>query len=558
MRNLNKLLPLLFVLLSSVAVMAQNAVKAQKDQYFPISSQSEEAKQTFREALNLLWNARTQEYIVKSDEAIRLDPQFFMAHANRAIAEATFENGDSEKFIQKTLALPQENLSPAERILRRVVVALKDNKPDEMKKHADELIREYPNSTQSYSLAIAIARNFTKNTDEAYGYAKRLLEINPNHGPTWNQIGYYHLEKGDLAQAKVAFDNYMRLNPDEANTHDSMGDYYLAANDYNQAANHFDKAVAMGMSSSQERAEKARQMAQNKTDRPMPKAGMESTKDKTAESKGWDRQSDGIDRQTSGIDRQTGANQKDLFLPVSSTSQTAIKTYHDAITRIDHADVKAYHEKLNQAVKEDPGFFMAHAHLALSSSIDARNDSKFAEKSRELSGKVLALPQQSLTPAERIIREMIVKVNDGKEKEIQPLCDRLIQQYPENVEAYKFSADIARFILDDKETAFNYCNQLLQVNPDFGPAWNLVGYYQIDKGNLQEAKAAFDNYLRLNPEEANAHDSMGDFYLAAKQYDQAATHFEKAVAMGMDVSRERAEKARAMAQSGAGESDIEK
>jgi tetratricopeptide (TPR) repeat protein len=579
MKNLNKLLTLLFIMMCSFVSLAQEAVKAQKDQYFPISSQSEEAKEAFREALDFLWNARTPEFIAKSDEAIRLDPQFFMAHANRAIAEATFENkGQSKEFIEKTLALPQENLTTAEQILRQIVVALKNDKPEEMKRQADLMIRTFPNSTQSYALAMAITRNFTENTDDMYGYAQKLLEINPNHASTWNQVGYYHLAKNDHAKAKEAFDNYLRLAPNEANAYDSMGDYYLAVNENDKAATSFDKAASMGMTTSKERADKARQLAGNTSNKPQDKAGMDKQqsdwdkqtadadkrasdikrqdtdiKGQTADIKG---QTADIDRQTAGIDQQTGMSQPNQFLPVSSTSQTAIKSYHDAIKRVDHADVKAYHDKLNQAVKEDPNFFMAQAHLAFSSVIDARNkENNKADKSKQSIETALAIPQQSLTPAEQIIREMLVSLKDNKTQEIKPLCDELVQQYPENVEAHMLATDISRFILDDNELAFSYCEKLLKVNPNVGTAWNLVGYYHIDKGNLQQAKAAFDNYIRLNPEEANAHDSMGDYYLAVKQYDQAAMHFEKAVAMGMDVSRERAEKARAMAQSGAGETE---
>lgn len=603
---------MLVILTSSLAGMAQEAVKAQKDQYFPVSARSEEAKQTFREALDFLWNARFDEYRAKSDEALRLEPQFFLANANRAIAEATLDNNKekSNEFITKTLALPEGNLTPAEKILRQIVVALKDNKPDEMKRQADEMIRTYPNSIQAYSLAMAITREFTKDPDAMYGYAQKLLAINPNHGPTWNQVGYYHLQKGDLAQAKVAFDNYIRLNPNEANAYDSMGDYYLAAKEYDKASASFDKAASMGMTASRERGDKARELAKGGTAVNSGKESMDKTDwdkqtseaDKRAadidrqasdvkkqeadvhmqsadmerqaadmkkqapgvdnQTTAWNKQTEGIDKQTAGIDQQTGMNQPNQFLPVSSTSQTAIKSYHDAITRIGHADVKAYNEKLDQAIKEDPKFFMAQAHVALSDVIDAKNkkdtENGKADNSKASIETALAIPQQGFTPAELIVRDLLVTLKDNKTSEIKPLCDKLVQQFPENTEAYLLAVNVSRFILDDEDQAFAYCNQLLQINPNVGPAWNIAGYYHLEKGDLAQAKVAFDNYLRLNPNEANAHDSMGDYCLAAKQYDQSAMHFEKAVAMGMESSRERAEKARALAQEGAGEPDIEK
>lgn len=566
MKNMNKLLTLLLLLTSSIAMMAQDAVKGQKDQFFPSSSKSKEANQAFREALVFLWNARTPEYIAKSDEALRLDPQFFLANANRAIAEATFgEKNKSKDFIQKTLELPQDNLTPAERILRRLVVALKDDKPDEMKKQADEMIRTYPNSTQSYSLAIAVARNFTNNTDDIYGYAKRLLEIDPDNGPTWNQLGYYHLEKGELAQAKVAFDNYLRLNPNEANAHDSMGDYYLAANNADKAAEHFDKAASMGMTSSRERAEKARQLAQNaSSDRPKVKPGVEQQTDAAGHNADIHGKPDrplpkaGMEQQSSTNVPQSGANgNQNTFLPVSSTSQTAINTLHHAVDRVNHADVPSYKSKLNQAITEDPQFFLAQAYIALSDVMEGQ-ENKEKDNSKASIEKALSIPQQGFTPAEQIIREMLVSLQGNNIKDVKPLCDKLIQQYPQSTEAFMLAGDISRFILDDNEVAFSYFNQLTKANPNFGPAWNQIGYYHLEKGDLAQAKTAFDNYLRINPNEANAHDSMGDYCLAAKKYDQAAMHFEKAVAMGMDVSRERAEKARALAESGAGEPDDEK
>ncbi|NBC08846.1 MAG: hypothetical protein GVY26_16770 [Bacteroidetes bacterium] len=64
-------------------------------------------------------------------------------------------------------------------------------------------------------------------------------------------------------------------------------------------------------------------------------------------------------------------------------------------------------------------------------------------------------------------------------------------------------------------------------------------------GEMGKAKAAFEKYLELAPDEANAYDSMGEYYMVAKDYAKSAEHYDRAVELGMEDSKERAEKARA-------------
>jgi tetratricopeptide (TPR) repeat protein len=217
-----------------------------------------------------------------------------MAHANRALVAAS--NPKNEKagtYISSALLLPQDNLTQAEKIIRRMLVQIQTNrktlskndmsssssvdgnsatastiKTDKSKMKAtslkplcDELINAYPNNTGAYEVAIAACRFVDDNPDQAFAYTEKLIDINPTYAPAWNTLGYHWMEKGNMDKAAEAFKNYMRLAPDEANAHDSMGDYLMKANRFEEAANHYDKAVSLGMTGSRERAEKARNMA---------------------------------------------------------------------------------------------------------------------------------------------------------------------------------------------------------------------------------------------------------------------------------------------------------
>lgn len=256
MKKLNKLLIL------TALVFSTFALSAHEDNYLPLSTKSEEAKAAFHQALNFLWNSRMDEYRAKLDEALKSDPQFFAVHAHIAIAEYSFDNKEkSKEFAEKTLALNQDNLTPAEKILREIVVNLKDDNTKELKSLCDQMIETYPDNPQAYELAMAVNGKILDNRDAEARYAQRLVEIDPTQGPAWNQLGYYYMEKNDMEKAKQAFENYIKNNPDEANAHDSMADYYMKEGKYDDAVTHYEKAVAMGMEISRERAEKARSLA---------------------------------------------------------------------------------------------------------------------------------------------------------------------------------------------------------------------------------------------------------------------------------------------------------
>ncbi len=228
----------------------------------PVSTQNEEAKKAFMMAIDRIWNADFKGYEAKINEALEADPNFFMAHVNRAVvASMDEESKNLDKYVDKALALPQDGLTDAENIMRRMLIALKEDKRTEIRSISDELIKSYPDNLFSYGIAYNLARFTLDNQDEAIKYNRKMLALDPTFGPAWNQMGYYHMEHNNMDSAYIAFNKYADNSPNEPNAHDSMGDYYMKAKDYEHASQHFDKAVALGMDVSQEKADRAKSLA---------------------------------------------------------------------------------------------------------------------------------------------------------------------------------------------------------------------------------------------------------------------------------------------------------
>lgn len=84
---------------------------------------------------------------------------------------------------------------------------------------------------------------------------------------------------------------------------------------------------------------------------------------------------------------------------------------------------------------------------------------------------------------------------------------------------------------DWKAAAVEYA-ALTRLEPTNGQGWNLLGYAYANQGQVKEAVQAMEQYAKLEPNEPNPLDSLGEvlymnrkFAEAAKAFDQAAQRF---------------------------------
>lgn len=61
---------------------------------------------------------------------------------------------------------------------------------------------------------------------------------------------------------------------------------------------------------------------------------------------------------------------------------------------------------------------------------------------------------------------------------------------------------------------------------------NMMGYWTLQSGNMSKSKLLFELNIANHPESANVYDSMGDYYLVAKNKDKAIYFFQEALKRG--------------------------
>ena len=226
---------------------------------------------------------------------------------------------------------------------------------------------------------------------------------------------------------------------------------------------------------------------------------------------------------------------QDFFMPVSSKSKTAIKAYQQADELAANAQISAAKVELEKALAADPNFFMAQALSVYLAS---------QKETGDLIKKALAINQSNLSRAERIIREQLVILDKDPKAKTTNNLKKLVAAFPTTPQAYTWAALQSAFRNQDDEAALDYSQKLMVLRPDYGPIHNVRGYVYLRKNEMDKAKAAFEKYIALAPKEANAYDSMGEYYMTNKEYAKSAEYYDKANKMGMSEAKDRADKAR--------------
>lgn len=249
-----------FLLLFALLVSISFELPAQEN-YLPISSKSAAAKASYYKALSLGENAHIAEYLVEMNKAVQEDPGFFFAMAHLTLGHIAFDETDKAKeMITRALAVPTSGLTPAESILRKMLVAWNQDIKADPTAIMNELIAANRTTWQAYELAGNTAKFIVNNDAAALSHFQTMAKLRPDHGTAYNGLGYHYMAINDMKMAKTYFRKYIRVAPKESNAYDSMGEYYMNAKDYKKSAKYYDKATELGMESSKERAEKARSM----------------------------------------------------------------------------------------------------------------------------------------------------------------------------------------------------------------------------------------------------------------------------------------------------------
>lgn len=217
---------------------------SERDEKIPLSTESEDARVLYLRADALFEKVYIAEAVNLLEEALKEDPEFFMAAYGLATHYMFLE--DNREFLKyaSQAVRSETTLSKGENLLKTALKLLLEDRHADVTEYGKELVKLYPHDPDAYSHLTF----FQQITGDYEGQVKTLLravEIKDNPANIYNTLGYTYMALEQYDKAAAALDKYIQLNPDDPNPYDSKGDYYMEVKDYGKAYESFMEAVKM-------------------------------------------------------------------------------------------------------------------------------------------------------------------------------------------------------------------------------------------------------------------------------------------------------------------------
>jgi predicted Zn-dependent protease len=208
-------------------------------------------------------------------------------------------------------------------------------------------------------------------------------------------------------------------------------------------------------------------------------------------------------------------------IPVSTHSDEARKSVELAIDKyenglLDDAIVHAQH-----ATENDKEFALGYAVLSFVSRRTTPNAAAMAR------AKAL-LPQAA--PEEQLLARWMISIQEDNVLPAIMNMNDLIQHYPKNEHVLYLTSEWLYF-QQDYDRAQQAMENILQIDPNFSPALNILGhaYLQTAYPDPAKAVATLQRYVELQPGQPNAEKSLGEVLSQTGDDLDSAEHYGEAL-----------------------------
>jgi tetratricopeptide (TPR) repeat protein len=228
---MRRLLPPL-LLLPALALAADPAT-------VPITTSSPEARALYLEGRDLVERLKGTEAHLRTDQAVKKDPQFALAWLQWAQTAGTAK----EFFagLDKALATAS-HATEAEQKFIRAADAATNSRPEHQDALLAELAKQFPSDPRIHN-QIGLVAFGRQDWDAAIRELSRAVELDPKFTLPYNQLGYAYRFQGKLAEAEKTFQKYAELLPDDPNPHDSYAELLMRMGRFDESIARYRKAL---------------------------------------------------------------------------------------------------------------------------------------------------------------------------------------------------------------------------------------------------------------------------------------------------------------------------
>lgn len=205
-------------------------------------------------------------------------------------------------------------------------------------------------------------------------------------------------------------------------------------------------------------------------------------------------------------------------IPISTTSEEALKYFMEGRERFEDVELVPAASLFDKAIQTDTSFALAYLYRSQAGG--------GPESFRSNLDKAVSLMDKVSDGERNVILYDLAMADDNSLKQKEYL-DQLLLKYPfdkrVNMMAGRYYDN-----LGDYSAALIHYYKATELDRNFAPAYNRIGYCQSELNNYGEAEKAFLSYIDLLHGKANPYDSYAEFLLKFGKYDESIEQYRKA------------------------------
>lgn len=202
-------------------------------------------------------------------------------------------------------------------------------------------------------------------------------------------------------------------------------------------------------------------------------------------------------------------------MPLTTASNSAKAQFRTALDHLNNVEVMAARDAADRALKKDPDFALALLVRGLTSESFADGKS-YIEKAQA--------GRSAVTVGERHFIDAVAARRAGDMKKMTTAVKALAEAHPRDPDAL-FMLGQMHFSMQNTEKTKETFNRLLEIDPKYAAAYNLLGYRAMYEGEQEEAESMFKTYVELRPDAPNPYDSLAEYYLKVGNYEDAVANY---------------------------------
>ena len=212
-------------------------------------------------------------------------------------------------------------------------------------------------------------------------------------------------------------------------------------------------------------------------------------------------------------------------LPITTKSPEALTLFQGGLVKLENLHGPEAMEDFRHAVKLDPDFALANIMMSFAS-VDPTVDPAEQVAARKRANASRA----KVSPDEQLVIDWLTNSSEGRMIPAIQAMNEVLGRYPND----KYLAWLGAVWVENQQQiarAIPMFEHAIQLNPDFAPPLNELGYCYARVRDFNKAFATMQRYTQLLPHESNPQDSYAEILRMAGRFDEALEHYHASLAI---------------------------